>query len=76
MCIVASYKDGKIPRHRTLHSLGKVEDYPANQLERIATKLLELAGLKIEQVLPQGFSEVSRLNYGYAMVINKIKRAY
>ncbi|MCE2503320.1 MAG: hypothetical protein J4G05_04570 [Chlorobi bacterium] len=56
--------------------MGKVEDYPANQLERIATKLLELAGLKIEQVLPQGFSEVSRLNYGYAMVINKIKRAY
>ncbi|MFV0346853.1 MAG: hypothetical protein ACK5IQ_11500 [Bacteroidales bacterium] len=37
--IVESYKHDGSSRHRTLYSLGKVEDYPAQQLERIATKL-------------------------------------
>jgi len=48
--IVETYRhDGKI-RHRTLHSLGKKEDYSDEQLMRIAEKLVGLAGRKIEHI--------------------------
>ncbi len=49
--IIQSYKvDGK-PKHRTIHSLGKVEDYTTDQLEIIAKKLVELAGGNINNPL-------------------------
>ena len=70
--IVESYKlEGK-PKHRTVHSLGKVEDYPPNQLENIAKKLLELAGMKMDDIIASSFHETNRFNYGYAMVIKKM----
>ena len=37
--IIESYKKNGKPKHLNLHSLGKVEDYPTNQLEAIAKKL-------------------------------------
>ena len=73
--IVQSYKkDGK-PKHKTLHSLGKLEDYPPEQLERIAEKLLELSGKSIEEI-STSFKEIARLNYGYALVISQLWRLF
>ncbi len=68
-------KDGKV-KQRTLHSLGKVEDYPTNQLKGIASKLLELAGVKMEDIVGKSFKEVNRLNYGYALVIKKLWKMF
>ena len=70
--IIRSYKiDGK-SKHKTLYSLGKLEDYDVNQLERIAKKLLELIG-KDADVLNSGhLHELGRYNYGYALVVNKL----
>ena len=70
--IVQSYKSDGKPKHRTVHSLGKVEDYPPNQLENIAKKLLELAGTKIEDIIASSFRETNRFNYGYTKVIKKL----
>jgi len=61
--IVESYRLNGKPTHRTLYSLGKAEDYPAKQLENIAKKLLELAGLKMEDIVGKSFHEQNRLNY-------------
>lgn len=46
--IVQSYKEDGKPKHRTLHSLGKSEDYTSEQLQNIAKKLNELAGKALE----------------------------
>lgn len=70
--VVQSYKDGGRPRHRTLYSMGKVEDYPPNQLENIAKKLLELSGKSIKDVLGEDLIEEGRYNYGYALIIKKL----
>lgn len=70
--IVQSYKDNGKSRHKTLYSLGKVEDYPADQLQRIAEKLLELSGTKIEDIIGHELQEVRRVNYGYALVIKHL----
>ncbi|TVR76002.1 MAG: IS1634 family transposase [Saprospirales bacterium] len=71
--IVQSYKDeqGK-SRHKTLYSLGKVEDYPPEQLENIGKKLLQAAGLSLEEIIPQTFEEVGRYNYGYILALRKL----
>jgi len=70
--IIQSYKlDGK-SKHRTLYSLGKLEDYDVNQLERIAKKLLELIGKNIDVLDSGHLHELGRYNYGYALVINKL----
>lgn len=75
--IVQSYKDDKgIPRHRTLHSLGKVEDYPPEQLEKIGKRLLEAAGVRLEEIIPYTFEEVGRYNYGYLLVIKKLWKIF
>jgi len=76
MRIVESFrKDGK-PMNRTLYSLGKVEDYSTGQLEKIAKKLLEAAGLKLEDVIGKSIHETNRLNYGYALVIKKLWKLF
>ncbi|MEA3495559.1 MAG: hypothetical protein U9R42_05935 [Bacteroidota bacterium] len=74
--IVQSYKiDGK-PKHKTVHSLGKVEDYSADQLERIAKKLVELAGRSIDAIFGDSFHELGRYNYGYALVTQNLWNRY
>jgi len=72
MRIVESFRVNGKPKNRTLYSMGKVEDYSTAQLESIAKKLLEAAGLKLEDVLPKNIQETNRLNYGYALVIKKL----
>ena len=74
--IVESYKDNGRAKHRTLHSLGKVEDYPPHQLEAIATKLLEFAGVNIDDIVANSFHEEARVNYGYALVIKKMWKLF
>lgn len=74
--IVQSYKDKGVPRHKTLHSLGKIEDYPPHQLETIAKKLLQLAGVALEDFNVKGFKEVGRYNYGYALVIKQLWKLF
>ncbi len=70
--IVQSYKEDGKPKHRTLYSLGKVEDYTPDQLQSIAKKLIELAGKSLDDILGSGLSETGRYNYGYASVINRL----
>ena len=67
--IIQSYKADGGSKHRTLHSLGKVEDYTPHQLERIAEKLIKLAGGDLKELFGAAFSELGRYNYGYALVI-------
>ena len=74
--IIESYKESGKSKHRTLHSLGKVEDYPPNQLEAIAKKLLELSGTILEDIIPESFHEVARYNYGYGLVLKKLWAVY
>lgn len=74
--IVESYKDNGKPKHRTLHSLGKVEDYPPSQLESIAKKLLECVGLSMKDIVADSFEEITRVNYGYALVIKAIWKLF
>ena len=74
--IVQSYKENGVARHKTLHSLGKLEDYPVDQLEAIAKKLLSLAGVALEDIIANSFKEVGRYNYGYALVIKKLWSIY
>jgi transposase len=70
--IVQTFREGNVVKHKTLYSLGKKEDYSAQQLKRIAEKLLEAAGEKIENILQGDFEEVARLNYGYSLIINHL----
>jgi len=74
--IIESYKEKGKPKHRTLHSLGKVEDYPPKQLESIAKKLLELSGTLLEDIIPASFHEEARYNYGYGLMVKKLWEVY
>lgn len=74
--IIQSYKDNGKPKHKTLYSLGKVEDYPSDQLQKIAEKLLELSGAKIEEIIGDELQELRRVNYGYAMVIKRLWKTF
>ena len=70
--IIQSYKlDGK-SKHKTLYSLGKLEDYDIDPLERIANKILELIGKKVDILDSGHLNELGRYNYGYALVVNKL----
>jgi len=74
--IIQSFKiDGKA-KHKTIHSLGKVEDYSADQLERIAKKLVELAGGNINNIFGGSFHELGRYNYGYALITQHLWIGY
>lgn len=70
--IIQSYKENGKARHRTLYSLGKVEDYTPDQLENIAKKLMELADRSLDELYGDGFTEQARYNYGYSLVLNSL----
>jgi len=76
MRIIQSYKIDGIAKHRTLYSLGKVEDYTPDQLENLAKKFLELAGKSLEDFAGSEFSELGRYNYGYALVIDALWKTF
>lgn len=72
--IVAAYRDGSSVRHRTLHNLGKVEDYTPEQLAGMAEKLLILSG-KVSDASSGGVStleETGRCNYGFPMLLRHL----
>ena len=67
--IVKTYKkEGKV-KHNTLFSLGKVEDYAVDQLERIGKRFLELAGKSFDEIVTHELEEVARYNYGFPLVM-------
>lgn len=70
--IVESYRDdfGKT-RQRILYSLGKVDDYTPEQLRRIGSKLFELGGGDLKELLGITTVEKARYNYGYYQVFSK-----
>ncbi len=74
--IVSTYRESGRARHKTLYSLGKAEDYSSDQLKAIAEKLLNLAGLKLEDVIGSTFRELRRLNYGYPLIVKKLWETY
>lgn len=74
--IVKSYKEDGMARHVTLYSLGKAEDYTADQLERMAKKLMALAGRSLEGFCGGHFKELGRYNYGYALVVRSLWRVF
>lgn len=69
---VESYKENGVSKHRTLCSLGKVEDYNVEELENFGKRFLELAGKTVEDAVLSAFSELGRYNYGYVVTINKL----
>jgi transposase len=74
--IIQSYKVEGKPKHKTIHSLGKVEDYSPDQLERIAKKLVELAGRSINSLFGDSFHELGRYNYGYALITQSLWNSF
>jgi len=75
--IVESYRDerGRVLQ-RTLHHLGKVEDYSPEMLKRIGEKLYELGGGDLRDLVGEDIEEVGRYNYGFYFVYRKIFRQY
>lgn len=75
--IVESYRDetGK-SKHRILYSLGKVEDYTPEQLKRIGSRLYELGGGSLKDLLGISATEKIRINYGYYQVFEKALCSY
>jgi transposase len=75
--IMESYRDEKRqPRHRIVHSLGKVEDYTPEQLRQIGIRLYELGGGDIKVLLEGTTEEVGRYNYGYYQIYRKAFQYY
>ena len=67
--IVESYRDAYgHSRHRILYNLGKVSDYTADQLQRIGSRLYELGGGDLKDLLGITTREKARLNYGFYQV--------
>lgn len=75
--IMESYRDEQgQPRHRIVHSLGKVEDYTPEQLRQIGIRLYELGGGDIKALLEGTTEEVGRYNYGYYQIYHKAFQYY
>mgnify|MGYP001560474766 CR=1 FL=1 len=75
--IYESYRNelGK-PASRVLYSLGKVEDYTAEQLKRFGDKFYALAGLHPKELFRGDIEEIARYNYGYYQIFRKIFSFY
>lgn len=75
--ILESYRnnDGQ-PTSRVLYSLGKVEDYTPEQLQRMGIRLFELGGGEVKALLEGSIEELARYNYGYVQVYGKALRHY
>jgi transposase len=75
--ILESYRkpDGK-STHRTLYSIGRVDDYTPEQLRSMGVKLFELGGGEVNTLLQGEIREKARYNYGYALVYSKVLKYY
>jgi len=75
--ILESYRNEEgMPTSRVLYSLGKVEDYTPEQLQRMGIKLYELGGGEVKALLEGTIEELARYNYGYVQVYGKALRHY
>jgi transposase len=74
--IVESYRDNGKPAHKTLHSLGKVDDYSPEQLKRIGARLYKLGGGDLRELIGDAVKELGRFNYGYFQVYSKYFRLF
>lgn len=75
--ILESYRnENGTPTSRVLYSLGKVEDYTPEQLQRMGIKLYELGGGEVKALLEGTIEELARYNYGYVQVYGKAIRHY
>jgi transposase len=69
MRIVESYRDEKgVSRQRVLYNLGKADDYTPDQLQRIGSRLYELGGGDLKELLGITTAEKARFNYGFYQV--------
>lgn len=70
--IVESYRNDKgLPTSRVLYSLGKVEDFTPEQLQKIGLKLFQLGGGEVKTLLTGTLTELGRYNYGYQQIYSK-----
>jgi transposase len=74
--IIQAYKVDGQSKQKTIHSLGKVEDYSPDQLKRIAKKLMEIASGNISDIFGGSFHELGRYNYGYALITHGLWHKY
>jgi transposase len=75
--IVESYRDEKgKPRHRTLCSLGKAEDYSKKTLKKIGSIFYALSGEALPEEKPDSIQEHRRINYGFGQVYDKVMQHY
>jgi hypothetical protein len=75
--IMESYRDESgHPRKRTLHTLGRVEDYSPEMLQRIGARLYELGGGDLRALLGEDIEELGRYNYGFYQIYSKLYRGY
>lgn len=63
-------------RAAVFYSLGKVEDYTPEQIQRMGIKLYELGGGEVKALLQGSIEELAQHNYGYVQVYGKAMRHY
>lgn len=75
--LVESYRDetGK-PKHRTVATLGKAEDFSKKTLRRMGEIFLELSGETIPERKEKSIKEITRYNYGFPLVYNTIMQHF
>jgi len=75
--ILESYRSDKgLPTSRVLYSLGKIEEYTPQQLQRMGIKLFELGGGEVKALLQGKLIEIGRYNYGYQQIFGKALQHY
>ena len=75
--IVESYRDEEgVSRKRTLHSLGRVEDYTEEMLQRMGARLYELGGGDLRALIGDNIEELGRYNYGFYQIYHKLYQSY
>jgi len=77
LSICENYRDdsGKV-KQKILYRLGKLEQYTADALQRIASQLLLLSGGNLEEHLRRAVKELARYNYGFPLVVKRILHTY
>ena len=75
--IVESYRDQEgVSRKRTLHTLGRVEDYSPEMLQRIGARLYELGGGDLRALIGEQIEELGRYNYGFYHIYRGLYESY
>lgn len=75
--IVESYRAKKgSSKHKTLYHLGKAEDYSLQTLKRIGKTFIRLAGEEIDIPSRKDMREISRFNYGFTIIYDRILKIY